>query len=329
MTDKFELIYNAFKNKASDMKPVSLWKHFPQEDRTPDGLAKATIQFHDKFPGDLIKISPHGRYCVVDWGCEVDMEFDPISGSTSCKTCCITTTEDWETIEEVDPQEGEFGKQLQALKAINQVYEGKVPMMMTVFSPFMTASKMDPNILQSIVDAPETVLGGLKEISKTMTEFAKNSIEAGANGLFIATQHSRKDVLSLEQLEQFEIGPIGRLMSLVTKKEFTVLHIHGLNIYFKELGAKLRPDAINWHDQQTPPTLQNAPKEFSGGLLGGIDAEETLRTATAGDVRKHILEVLENTSNQHILAPGCVIPIDVPEENIEAVLTTVREYRSK
>ncbi|MFX1534177.1 MAG: uroporphyrinogen decarboxylase family protein [Promethearchaeota archaeon] len=329
MTDKFKLIYNAFKNKPSDMKPISLWKHFPREDRTPDGLAKATIQFQDKFPGDLIKISPHGRYCVVDWGCEIDMEFEPISGSTRCKRCCIATRDDWETIEEVDPQEGEFGKQLRALKAINQVYEGKVPMMMTVFSPFMTASKMDPNMLQNIVDAPETVLSGLKEISKTMTEFAKSSIEAGANGLFIATQHSIKDVLSLEQLEQFEISPIGRLMSLVSKKEFTVLHIHGLNIYFKELGAKLRPDAINWHDHQTPPTLQDAPKEFSGGLLGGIDAEETLRTATAEEVRKHIMEVLENTSNQHIMAPGCVIPIDVPDENIEAVLTTVREYQPK
>ncbi|MFX0095343.1 MAG: uroporphyrinogen decarboxylase family protein [Candidatus Hodarchaeota archaeon] len=326
MIDKFELVYNAFKNKPSDEKPISLWKHFPYEDRAPEGLEKATIRFHEKFPGDLIKFSPHGRYCVVDWGCEINAEVDPISGSTNCKKCVISSKEDWETIEELDPQEGEFGRQLQALRGVTNVYGNKVPIMMTIFSPFMVASKIDPNILEHIKDASNTVLDGLKEVSKTMIEFAKSSIDEGANGLFIATQHSR-DILSLKQFEQYEVAPMRHLMSSVTKKEFTVIHIHGLNIYFKEIATKLQPDAINWHDQETPPTLQDAPKEFSGGLLAGMGARVKLRTASPQETRQYILKILENTCNQHIMAPGCVIPLDVSDENIEIVLNTVKEFQ--
>ncbi|MCP4761618.1 MAG: hypothetical protein GY870_07540 [archaeon] len=329
MIDKFELISNAFKNKPSEITPISLWKHFPESDLIPEDLAEASIRFYEKFPVDLIKVSPHGRYCVVDWGCELSGESDPISGSKVCSKYCIDSIDDWKNIEEKDPSLGEFGKQIKALKIITDKFGSEAPIMMTIFSPMMVASKMDSNIIKNLKKEPDTVLEGIKKITNTMANFAKLSIENGAHGLFIATQHSRDDIFDIENLTKFEIQPISKIISSVPKNTFTVMHVHGNNIYFEEIGRKINPEAINWHDHQTPPNLKNAPQKFSGGLLAGIDGKVKLRKANKEQTRQHILDVLKNTCNQHIMAPGCVIPQDVPDEIIEIVYNTVREFGSK
>ena len=83
-TSKLELILSTFKGEPHEGVPITLWKHFPHIDRTPEGLAKAQIQYQEKFDFDLMKISPHGRHCTIDWGGTIG-DVDPISGSTTTK----------------------------------------------------------------------------------------------------------------------------------------------------------------------------------------------------------------------------------------------------
>ena len=50
---KFELIADAFKGKDTEKTPISLWKHFPESDKTPEGLAKEEIAYQKRFDPDL------------------------------------------------------------------------------------------------------------------------------------------------------------------------------------------------------------------------------------------------------------------------------------
>ncbi|MFX0185289.1 MAG: uroporphyrinogen decarboxylase family protein, partial [Candidatus Hodarchaeota archaeon] len=145
--DRFSLIKATFNHERTEKVPYSLWKHFVEADKTPEGLAQAQHDFQKKFDSDIMKISPHGSYCVVDFG-GILGEYSPVSGSRICERTPILSLSDWETIEPVDPNEGEFGAQIKAVELIYQQVENEVPTMMTIFSPFMVASKLDPAILE-------------------------------------------------------------------------------------------------------------------------------------------------------------------------------------
>ena len=116
--DRFSLMKAVFEHQKTEKVPYALWKHFPEADRTSEGLANAQLDFQQKFASDLMKISPHGSYCVVDFG-GILGDYRPISGSRICDKAPILSLSDWDTLEPVDPNDGEFGAQIKAVKLIH------------------------------------------------------------------------------------------------------------------------------------------------------------------------------------------------------------------
>ena len=44
--DKFDLLASTFEGSSTlDVFPISVWKHFPIDDRTPEGLATKELEF--------------------------------------------------------------------------------------------------------------------------------------------------------------------------------------------------------------------------------------------------------------------------------------------
>lgn len=331
MTEPLEQIIRTFKGGREDKTVLySFWKHFPYIDQDPERLAEAHIAYYHRYKFDLMKISPHGRYSAIDFGCEIAKDVDPISGSTKCKSCKIKKLDDWETVETVDVGEGEFGKQLRVIEKIAKNGSVTIPKMMTIFSPLMTASKLDPNIGTHIKKAPKVVQEGLDIIASVTKEFAKASLDVGAEGLFIASQHLQKGKMEWKDIEKYEICYLHDLYNTIRNRaDFSVLHIHGEDIYFKETIENLTYDAVNWHDQHTPPSLLDASELFPGGLLGGIDERGMLLKEKPETIEENIKKILmENKAilNRMILAPGCVIPFEIPHEKMLAITNAIKNF---
>ncbi len=328
--EKLEILLQTFKGLNDEYPLFSLWKHFPNIDRDPYQLAEAHVEFYNKHKFDLMKISPHGRFPVVDYGCVIAKDYDPITGSTSCENCCIATVDDWESLEHIDVGEGELGKQLKTVELISKDLES-LPKMMTLFSPLMVASKMDCDLVSNIHKKPNTIRESLFTITEDIIEFAKASIDAGAEGIFLASQHFRKTELSWEEVLKFEIPFIKKLLSKIRRRvEFIVMHIHGQDIRFKEAAELIEVDALNWHDRLTWPEIGEAADIFPKGLLAGIDETRTLVDGKPDDIKDNILDALKKSTendNRVIIAPGCVIPITAPDENIEIISQTVKKTR--
>jgi len=51
-----------------DRIPISFWRHFPIDDQTPEGLAKALIDFQKRYDFDFVKVTPSSSFCLYDWG---------------------------------------------------------------------------------------------------------------------------------------------------------------------------------------------------------------------------------------------------------------------
>ena len=321
--DKFDLIKKALKAEPTEKVPYAIWKHFPEFDKSPEGLLKAQMGFQNKFDSDIMKISISGRAFASDFGAELG-GYDPDSGSRICVKYPIERLEDWENIKKVDVTRGEFGNQIKAMKLINREIDGKVPTMMTVFSPFMVASQIDPNVILHYRKDPQLIGEQFKIIISTMTDFTKASLEAGANGIFLATPHFNNKLTNEERLE-LAFNPMKSLIKKTIKKNnFIVLHLHGDNPDY-ELATKLPIDAINWHDQQTTPNLSEARQIFKGGLLGGLNAESWKDISDPTELEPMISSVYTNFKGPGlIIAPGCVIPQFVSDPVIEVAVRTIQ-----
>ncbi|MBY9013191.1 MAG: hypothetical protein KGD70_12530, partial [Candidatus Lokiarchaeota archaeon] len=106
-----------------------------------------------------------------------------------------------------------------------------------------------------------------------------------------------------------------------------VLHLHGDKPDFK-LATKLPIDAINWHDQQTTPSLSEARKIFKGGLLGGLNTESWKDISNPLDVLPLIVSMYNSFEDSGlIISPGCVIPQFVSDPLIEAAVTTIKNLK--
>ena len=68
-----ERIQATLRGEAVDRPPVSLWRHFPREDETVEGLVKATVRFQREYDFDLVKLMPTGMYGVIDYGVAVQL----------------------------------------------------------------------------------------------------------------------------------------------------------------------------------------------------------------------------------------------------------------
>lgn len=322
--EKHDIVLKAFKGEPTERIPYSLWKHFVNKDNTIDGLVKATLAFQKKFDSDLLKISPHGNYTVVDFGGELG-GYREVSGSRICTKRPIKKIEDWETLEPVDPNEGEFGNQIKAVKKISEKLSVQVPKIMTVFSPFMVGSKLDDNFIDHFKSNPDLLTDQLEMLTQVMKNFAKASIDAGADGIFLATQHFNEK-LSYESRKAYEFDPMNEILrSTIKKGNLSVIHLHGENPDY-ELATKLsKLSAINWHDQDTPPSLIDARNMFKGGLMGGFKTDEWKKTIKKDDLESQILDVVDEYDNTGLLlAPGCVVPQFVTDKTLTNVVKIIK-----
>ncbi|MFX0099620.1 MAG: uroporphyrinogen decarboxylase family protein [Candidatus Hodarchaeota archaeon] len=322
--DKFEIIKRAFNQEPTERIPYSLWKHFPEFDKTPEGLRDAQVKFQEKFNSDIMKISVHSKSFVVDFGSELG-GYNPVSGSRLSMKDPISNIEDWESIEPVDPNEGEFGRQIRAVKLISDEIGGKVPSMITVFSPLMVANKMDPSILKHARENPGLISEQLTMLTSVMAGYSKACLDAGANGIFLATQHFTPE-LTDEEREHLEFDPMKELIKNGIKGDsFVVLHLHGDEPDFPRAIKLPSISAINWHDQHTTPDLPGARNIFSGGLLGGLDSASWKENSKVEDITSKIRKLKDGFPGDGlILAPGCVIPQYVTDDILSYVVGIIK-----
>jgi len=82
---------------------------------------------------------------------------------------------------------------------------------------------------------------------------------------------------------------------------------------------------LNWEDQSVELSLADGKRISRKTVLGGIDHNGVLRSGTPDEVKEQVLQATREAGLKNlIIAPGCVITVDTPEENVEAVVDAIR-----
>ena len=322
---KADRLAAALSRQPLDRPPVAFWRHVPEVDHTAAGLADAMLAFHRRWDLDLIKVMSSGVYCVEDWGCQVAYA-GAVNGAKQCTRHAVERRDDWARITPLDAGAGALGRELEAVRRLVRGRHDDAPVLHTLFSPLTIARKLaGDRVIQDLREAPDAVVPALEAISETVSRYAGAAIEAGAEGLFFATQAATPDGFTREEHDRFDLIYVRRALRFVQgRSRLTMLHAHGDHPYLEAFDGQ-PIHALNWHDRTTAPDLTEAARRFSVALVGGLNQQQTLRKGTPADAAAEARDAIAQTGGVGlIVAPGCVLPLDAPDANLDAVVTAVK-----
>ena len=318
-----ERVTAAINREPVDRVPYAVWRHFPTVDRSPAGLAQATLRFHDHYGSDFLKITPRGGYCVEAWGC-VESEHVLPTGHRPCASCAVKTSDDWKRIRPLDPASANgWVEQLETIVRLGFDRRiGDAPVLATVFSPLSIARKLSGDRLATdLRERPEAVMRAVDAIGQTVVRFNELALAEGIAGIFYSIQAASGSVINEETYARFGEPWDRRVLEALRPRSFpTVVHCHGDRLMFERL-ASLPGHVWNWDDRAAGPPLAAAATQVSGAVCGGLDQVGTLREGSPDAAVAQAEDAVAQAGGRGVIvAPGCVLMAGTPDANLAAVV---------
>lgn len=319
-----ERIEACINGETLDRPPVALWRHFPVDDQTPQGLASSVLLFQRTFDFDLVKVTPASSYCLKDWGVMDEWRGNP-EGTRDYTQRVIQHPDDWERLPVLDPQHGYLAAELECLRILSRELGSATPMIQTIFNPLSQAKNLvgGEQLLVHMRRYPEQLHTGLKIITESTRRFILALQQSGVAGIFYAVQHAQYGLLSEAEYSTFGRAYDLQILEAAAPMWLKMLHLHGSEVMFS-LFLDYPVNILNWHDRETSPSLGSGVSLFSKGAVCGGVLRETLVYGSPDQVRSEALEAIQATAGQRvILGTGCVTPIIAPLGNILALRQSV------
>ncbi len=321
-----ERIRAALKGENVDRVPVSMWRHFFSEETAPEKLAAAMLGFQERFDWDFMKVNPRASYHVEDWGVRLKYSGDaePVVIETPIKTPA-----DWLKLKALDINRGVLKEHLKALELIARGLNGKLPFVMTVFTPMAIASRMTSSediFVSHLREHTVEVKQALEAITETFINFSKACLERGASGLFYATTAwATTDRLNEKEYLEYARPYDLKLLAALPAAGFHVLHVCRQNNLLR--AVKDYPvHAFSWDPRAAGNPSLAEGKGIAGGraVIGGIAHDESLVKATTQQLAAEVKGLRVALGNRGwMVGPGCTFPPATPEANLRAIRDAV------
>jgi len=330
---KWQRVEAALHGADVDRIPISMWKHYHLQDRAPGLLAEVSLALHRQFDTDLIKLTPSGLYPIQDWGATIqfgrDDDFLPLAVQP-----VITAADDWRTLPRLDVHRGALRRELEMIHHVAAGLEGSAPFMMTLFSPLNIAYKLcgdkvsGQDLVKYIRESPRQLHAGLAVIADVVRDYGLACLEAGASGLFYATQMATTDLMTRQEYQEFgKTYDLRVLEVLAPRSRVTMLHVCQKNLMF-DLVTDYPVDVINWAAGTSGTSLTDARRLADKPLAGGLTLD-TLLKGTEQTVLDMARQAIAEAGRQgFILAPDCVIKGPSPDANLAAARQAVEETKA-
>lgn len=318
-----ERLRAAIAREPVDRIPYAFWRHFPTVDRSPAGLAQATLRFHERYGSDFLTITPRAGYPVEAWGC-VEAETVLPGGDRPCASHGVRAALDWKRVRPLDPAVADgYVEQLEVIVRLGFDRRiGDAPVLPTLFSPLSIAGRLAGDRLGAdLREHPDLVASALEAIADTQARLAELALAEGVSGIFYVVEAASRSRHAEEVYARFGEPHDRRVLDAIRDRStLTIVHGHGDALLFERL-ASLPAHAWSWEDRRTPPPLAEGRAAVPGAVVGGLDRWATLREGTPeAAVAEAEAAVASTGGTGLIVAPGGVLPTNTPDATLAAVV---------
>jgi uroporphyrinogen-III decarboxylase len=345
----------AMAREKTDRIPLSLWAHVgalpyigsSYEAMCKDGneLANVHLKFFRKFPMDLLKVTTFTRASCAAWGCR--HEFHPGSEWFDVTRYAVEEKEDWESLRVLDPAKA-FAEDLKGARILKEELSESVPFVWSTMGVLFVACGLagDDLVLSGVRSDSPSLKKGLDIITDSLTLFCEAVVDAGADGIFYAlrpgTERDLWNELTGPELEEYSFKYDLKVLKAIRDAKIRILHIctgHKRKERYEHLMtlmkggelARFPVDAINWWDRSFFD-LRTAKGVYGEKfcLMGGLDQEDTMPKGSPEDVERQVADAVDAAGRGEgfMVAPGCTIRSNAPEENFAAAIAATQKYGS-
>ncbi len=316
-----ERLENVLSGQPIDRTPVAFWKHFPGDDQRSADFAYATINFQRRFDWDFVKVTPASTSYVLDYGVK-DRWQGQNNGDRTPTKFVVQRSLQWTELRTIDPERGEYGKQLEALRMIEQgLQDTQTPLIVTIYSPLSQATRIGSKalLLRHLRTRPDRLRTGLNIITEGILRFMDALKRINIAGLYYVTEFADYDQLSEQEYQVFGTPYDQKILDMIPQRWWlNILQIRGSAPMF-DLFGNYRIQALNWDCCEAEPNLADAKLRFGGVLCGGLNHISDMDQSSPTIVRDRARNALELMDNRRlILTAGDTLPISVSTSNLRA-----------
>ena len=322
-----ERVMAALRGDPVDRVPLAFWLHNFATENSAAGLADETLRLHAAFAWDFLKPQSRAQCFAEMWGLTYAPSRERATPYTVTREP-LASADDVARLRAVDPRTGALGEQLEALRAIRARVGPDVPIIWTVFSPLMVLPFLvrggKPQALALLRADGAAVERGLGAIAETLAAYARACLEAGADGLFYATNVATRALITADECRRFQ-RPFDRpILAAVTQAPFNLLHVCGEDVWFDEF-TDYPVTAFSWALAPANPSLKDGQRRTGRAVVGGLPAKPAIASMTADALSARATCAIDEMAGRWLLlGPDCSINPDTPESLLHAVGTIVR-----
>ncbi len=321
----------AVRGEILDRPPFALWRHFfAVEGAGGRELAETLVAFVRRHDLDLLKYNSRAHYHAEPWGTRY--RYLAADEKPALERYAVGSSDDWRRIDRRAPTEPVFVEMVEGLR-IARRHLPDVPIVMTIFTPLAILERLAgrERVLVDLRAHPTDVLAALEAVTATFAEFARACVQAGADGIFLATTSwAQRDVMTDDEYARFGRPFDLRVLDAVAHAPFNVLHVCGPNARVIEL-ADYPVSAVSW-DSHAPgtPSLSTFLGARTGRVATGGLSEEALSSHHTAKARAEVALGLRQTGGSRwIAAGGCTIPTDANALAIDAARDALERVRTR
>jgi len=279
-------------------------------------MAELTMEFFiQKFQLDIVKIMPDLPYPMPD---------QP-----------FVEAEQMRFLPRLDLDTPMFAQQLVCIRTLRSQLGSDYPLILTLFSPLTYALRFMGK-QQAIAEArkdPAPFEEGLGTIAANLRKLIEAAIEAGASGIFFSCMGATSADFTHTEYERFGLPYDLHALAGAQKGWLNIVHVHADpdqssdQIYF-EAFTDYPVSVISWSDRITGPSLSEALTLTDKCLMGGLWERGPLTNGSEAELDNEIMSAISQTKGLHlILANGCSVPDDTPEEWLHVARRLVDRLR--
>jgi len=309
-----ERVRAALKGEAVDRVPFCFWHHFKPEG-SGERMAELTMEFfRTKFDLDIVKIMPDLLYPAPE--------------------PAITQAAQWSSLPRLGLDTPGFREQLICIRKLRSELGSDFPLILTLFSPLTMTFRFTGKAaaIAHARENPEAFEQGLSILAANEGVLVDAAIKAGASGIFFSCMGATNTDLTPEEYTRLGRPYDLQVLEKASAGWLNIVHVHadpaqeGDEIYFEKF-VDYPVAAMSWSDRLTGPSLSEAFTITDKCLMGGLAERGPLTHGGETEIINEMMAAVTQTKGRRlILANGCSIPDDTPEEWLYVARNLVENF---
>ncbi len=327
--NKIERVSAVLQRRQPDRLPFSFWYHFGPDAVWGPQAIEAHIRHVETYDIDFLKVMCDGRYPLLH-------RADGI----------IENVADLDRLTPLRGDEDIFGRHLELLQALSRHFAGELWMTTTIFNSWSTLRRLmasdldvhnpptrgriadlrDAKLGRFLADTPDVLAKALDAITQTLSNFARNCLSAGANGIFFSVRDDWVDTPEngAGVYDRLVRRQDLRILAGASPGTLNILHVCGKPLDFARFGD-YPVHVLNWADRVAGPAIAEVAASLRPAICCGIDHLGTLLSGSPDDIEREVANAADEAAGRPIMvAPGCTFDGHaVPPANLRAIRRAV------